>query len=194
MKKTKKVNGKDCFEVYICGIRRNLPLFEVVPGVRIAIFNLLGETELIRKAAKALVGKLPAKIDAVVTPEVKSVPLAYEMACILNIPYVVIRKIKKPYMMDSLSEEVLSITTGKPQTIWLDGRDKSLIEGKNVILVDDVVSTGSTLLGLRKLMRSVEAKIVAEAAIFTEGDEEKWKDIISLGNLPVFLDKKPKKR
>ena len=31
-------------------------------------------------------------------------------------------------------------------------------------------------------------KIAAEAAIFTEGDPEKWSEIVSLGHLPVFVD------
>jgi adenine phosphoribosyltransferase len=39
---------------------------------------------------------------------------------------------------------------------------------------------------MRALMEKAGATIVAEAAIFTEGDEAQWKNIISLGHLPVF--------
>jgi adenine phosphoribosyltransferase len=56
-------------------------------------------------------------------------------------------------------------------------------------LIDDVISTGSTLEGMRQLTQSAQGKVIAEAAVFTEGnDQEKWKDIISVGNLPVFCD------
>jgi adenine phosphoribosyltransferase len=37
-------------------------------------------------------------------------------------------------------------------------------------------------------MDKVDAKVVGEAAIFTEGDRAKWENIIALGHLPVFVD------
>ena len=57
-----------------------------------------------------------------------------------------------------------------------------------MVIVDDVISTGSTLQGMRLLMDKASAKIVAEAAILTEGERAKWGQIISLGHLPVFSD------
>ena len=116
----------------------------------------------------------------------KSIPLAHALSVRLGIPYVVVRKILKPYMVNSISTEVVSITTGKPQTLYVDGKDIALLQGKRVILVDDVVSTGSTLRGLRQLMDQAKATVVAEAAVFTEGDKEKWNHIIALGHLPLF--------
>jgi adenine phosphoribosyltransferase len=55
-----------------------------------------------------------------------------------------------------------------------------------VLLLDDVVSTGSTLEGMRKVMTLAGAKVAAEAAVFTEGDPSQWKGIIALGHLPLF--------
>ena len=54
--------------------------------------------------------------------------------------------------------------------------------------MDDVISTGSTLQGMRLLVQKAGADVVAEAAIFTEGERAKWSDVISLGHLPVFTD------
>jgi len=62
------------------------------------------------------------------------------------------------------------------------------MEGKQVVILDDVISTGSTLQGMRLLMGKADARIIAEAAIFTEGERAKWSDVISLGHLPVFSD------
>jgi adenine phosphoribosyltransferase len=62
---------------------------------------------------------------------------------------VVARKTEKPYMINPISRQVLSITTGKPQLLVLDGADVPLSRGKKVAIVDDVVSTGSILSGLR---------------------------------------------
>ncbi len=177
------------YTVNICGVKRDLPLFQVAPGVKIAIFNMLGDTEVVQVASKELTKLLPVKdADVFVTPEVKSIPLAYALSVETGLPYVVLRKIRKPYMLNSIKAEVLSITTGAPQTLWMDGKDRHLVERKRVILVDDVVSTGSTLQGMRKLIREAGGTIVAESAVFTEGDPAKWAGIISLGHLPVFTE------
>ena len=77
-------------------------------------------------------------------------------------------------MGKALSAETLSITTGQPQTLYLDEKDLHLLEGKPVVIVDDVISTGSTLQGMRLLMEKANAKIVCEAAILTEGERAKW--------------------
>lgn len=179
---------REVYPVTLCGIRREFPLFEVAPGVRIAIFNMLGDAELIRVVGPELADMLPEGVDVIVTAEVKSIPLAYEMATYMDVPYVVLRKVLKPYMVDSLGQEVVSITTGKPQMLWLDGKDRALIHGRRVAIVDDVISTGSTLEGMRELIVQAGGEVVAEAAVFTEGDPKKWEGIIALGNLPVFTD------
>jgi adenine phosphoribosyltransferase len=174
--------------VEIAGIKRELPLFAVNENLKIALFNILSDTEVVVAAARALVEKLPKEVEVLVTPEVKSVPLTFEMSRISGLPYVVTRKIRKPYMENAMSAEVVSITTGKPQTLWLDGKDKELIKGAKVALIDDVVSTGSTFQGLRKLMSKAGAKVEAEAVVFTEGDDDQWQDVISLGHLPLFKE------
>jgi adenine phosphoribosyltransferase len=71
----------------------------------------------------------------------------------------------------------------------MDEKDIPLVKGKRVALVDDVVSTGSTLDAMRSIVNDAGGNIVAQAAIFTEGDQEKWKDVKALGHLPVFVDK-----
>ncbi len=179
---------QEYYTVEICGLTRHLPLFEVAPKVRIAIFNMLGDTEVVEAIADELAKRVPTDIDALMTAEVKSIPLAHALAVRLKRPYIVARKTRKPYMVGAMSVEVLSITTGVPQTLWLDGKDLGLVQGKRILLVDDVISTGSTLAGMRKLVAEAGGTVVAEAAAFTEGnDPEQWKHIIAVGNLPVFL-------
>lgn len=178
---------QDSYPVDICGVKRDLPLFEVAPNVRIALFNMLGDYEVVEALAEWLAARLP-DCDAIMTAEVKSIPLAHALAVRLQKPYIVARKTRKPYMLGSLSVDVISITTGAPQTLWLDGKDVHLVKGKHIILVDDVISTGSTLAGMTRLVEEAGGKVIAEAAAFTEGnDPEKWKHIIACDNLPVFL-------
>jgi adenine phosphoribosyltransferase len=177
------------YPVDIAGVHRELTLFEIKPGLRIAILNILGDTELVTACAKALAEKLAKlKYDVLVTAETKSIPLAHALSVETRKPYVILRKSYKPYMGKALQAETLSITTGQPQTLYLDEKDRRLMEGKKVVVVDDVISTGSTLQGMRLLMQKAGAEVTAEAAIFTEGERAKWADIISLGHLPVFTD------
>ena len=173
--------------VHIDGITRDLPLFEVAPGVKIAIFNMLGDREVVEISAQQLALRAPAA-DVILVPEVKAVPLGHALSVQTGIPYVVVRKVRKPYMVDCLETEVVSITTGKPQTLFIDGKDRALIAGKRALLVDDVISTGSTLRGLRQLVAAAGASVAGELAVFTEGDDSRWPDVISLGNLPIFTD------
>jgi len=181
--------GREVYPVEIAGVKRDLPLFEVAPGVRIAVLNILGDVELTEAAAEALAKRLQAvDFDVLVTAEAKSIPLIYALALRTRKPYVVLRKAYKPYMGETLQAETLSITTGKPQTLYLDEKDRAMLKGKRVVLVDDVISTGSTLQGMRLVMEKAGAEVVAEAAIFTEGDRAKWRDIIALGHLPVFTE------
>jgi adenine phosphoribosyltransferase len=173
--------------VQIGELARHLPLFEVAPQVKIAIFNMLGDTEAVEVAADLLAERVPAVADVMVVPEVKAVPLGHALSVRTKLPYVVARKIRKPYMTNCLQADVVSITTGAPQTLYIDGKDLDLVVEKNVILVDDVISTGSTMRGLRLLMAEARANIVAEMAVFTEGDDADWSEVIALGHLPVFL-------
>jgi adenine phosphoribosyltransferase len=181
------MTDRDTYSVDVAGVKRELPLFEVAPGVRIAILNILGDTELVRAAAGALSDRIGAlDADALVTAETKSIPLVHELSARLGVPYVVLRKQYRPYMGDALAVETLSITTGVPQTLFLDEKDRGLLDGKRIVLVDDVISTGSTLEAMRKVVEQAGGTTVAETAVFTEGDKAKWDDIIAVGHLPVF--------
>jgi adenine phosphoribosyltransferase len=177
------------YAIDIAGVHRELRLFEIKPGLRIAILNILGDTELVTACSKALGEKMKSvDYDVLVTAEAKSIPLAHGLSVETKKPYVILRKSYKPYMGDALQAETLSITTGQPQTLYLDEKDREMMRGKKVIIVDDVISTGSTLQGMRMLLTRAGAEVVAEAAILTEGERAKWAEIISLGHLPVFTD------
>ncbi|HZD10667.1 MAG TPA: phosphoribosyltransferase family protein [Candidatus Binatia bacterium] len=182
------MSERERYTVEVAGLTRHLPLFEVAPGVRIAIFNMLGDTYVAKAAAAALAERLKeTSADVLLTAEAKSMPLVYEMSALMGLPYVVLRKNYKTYMGDALSAETVSITTGKKQTLYLDEKDYDLVHGMRVIIVDDVISTGSTLRGMEKIVAAAGATVSRVAAVFTEGDQDS-SAILALGNLPVFQD------
>ncbi len=180
---------RETYAIKIAGLERNLRLFEIKPGLSIAILNILGDTELVLACARDL-GKLlkDVKFDVLVTAEAKAIPLAHALSAEMKKPYVILRKTYKPYMGDALRAETLSITTGQAQLLVLDEKDRELLRGRSVVILDDVISTGSTLQGMRMLMAQAGATVVREAAILTEGERSKWQDIVALGHLPVFTD------
>ena len=180
---------RETHPVEIAGLHRELRLFEVASGVRIAVLNILGDTELVQACAKALAEKLASfDYDVIVTAEAKSIPLAHALSVETQKPYIVLRKTYKPYMGTALVAETMSITTGQPQMLYLDEKDQDGLSGKKVILLDDVISTGSTLQGMRLLMEKAHAETVVETAIFTEGERAQWRHIIALGHLPLFTN------
>ena len=173
---------RETYAITIAGIHRELRLFEIKPGLRVAILNILVDTELVTACSIALAEKLASvEYDILVTAEAKSIPLAHGLSCETHKPYVILRKSYKPYMGEALRAETLSITTGQPQTLFLDEKDRELVHNKKVIILDDVISTGSTLQGMRMLLPKAGADVVAEAATLTEGARAKWASIISLG-------------
>jgi len=180
---------RDTYGIDIAGLHRELELFEIKPGLRIAILNILGDTELVSACAEGLSEKLKdVDYDVFVTAEAKSIPLAHALSVVTGKPYVILRKSYKPYMGNAIQSETLSITTGKQQTLYLDEKDHDLIDGSRVVIVDDVISTGSTLQGMRLIMEKAGAQVAVEAAILTEGERAKWSDVVALGHLPVFTD------
>lgn len=82
---------------------------------------------------------------------------------------------------------MLSASTGKPLTLYVDEKDRALVAGKRAVLVEDVLGTRSTLQAMRRVMEDAGATVVGEMVVFTEGDGSKWPDVVSLGNLPVIV-------
>ena len=83
----------ETYAIEIAGVKRDLRLFEVKPGLRIAVLNILGDTELVQVCADALGAKLSAlDYDLTVTAEAKSIPLIHALSVVNGKPYVVLRK------------------------------------------------------------------------------------------------------
>ena len=169
------------YTLHIAGLERQLKRFPVSDSMDIAAFIFFGDVELTKACAAELLKKVP-EFDYIVTPEAKSIPLAYEMSRQSGKKYIVARKGVKVYMDRPEKVTVHSITTQKEQTLYLGHED-----GKRVLLLDDVISTGDSLKALQQLVALFGANIVASAAPLAEGDAADRKDIIFLEKLPLFF-------
>ena len=177
---------KKTYSLNVAGVTRELPIIKLNEDLSIASFVILGDVELVTKAAEELIKKIP-EVDILVTAEAKGIPLVFEMARLLNNDnYIVARKSIKPYMEDPVVDEVVSITTQEKQILCLDKKDALAIKGKRVAIVDDVISTGSSIEAIERLVNLAGAEVVAKVAILAEGDAVKRDDIIYLEHLPLF--------
>lgn len=174
------------YTLEVAGVTRQLPIIQISDFLAIASFVILGDCELVTQAAPLIEKQLP-QVDYIVTAEAKGIPLVHELCRLRKLPYyIVARKSIKPYMDHPLTDEVVSITTQKAQTLCLDGKDALLIQGKNVAIVDDVISTGESLSAIERLVEKAGGNIVAKAAILAEGEAAQRNDIIFLKELPLF--------
>lgn len=174
------------YKMTIAGLERNLPICKVNDKLDIAGFVIFGDVEMTVAAAGELIKKCP-EFDAIVAPEAKAIPLAHEMARQSDKPYYICRKGAKLYMQSPVSVNVRSITTDKEQTLFLDSLEGEKLTGKRVVILDDVISTGESLLAVEKLLEKFDTNVVAKAAILAEGDAAKRDDIIFLEELPLFF-------
>lgn len=176
----------DTFKMSIAGVERELTKYPVSDNLDIAAFILFDDVEITEKSAEALLEICPQH-DIVLTAEAKSIPLCYEFARIGCRRYVVARKGTKVYMSDPLSVCVNSITTDYDQKLYLGQEDVEKLQGKRVLILDDVISTGESLTALEELAEKAGANVVGKAAVLAEGDAANRDDIIFLEKLPLFF-------
>ena len=174
------------YTMKIAGCERNLKLFPVSDSLDIAAFILFGDTEITVASATELLKKAP-EFDLILTPEAKSIPLAYEMSRQSGKPYVVARKGTKVYMGRPIEVTVHSITTQREQRLYLGEDEAELVNGKRILIVDDVISTGESLASIRELLEKAGGIEAASCAVLAEGDAADRTDIIFLEKLPLFF-------
>ena len=174
------------YPMNIAGLDRKLPICRVTDDLYIAGFVIFGDQELTVACAKALLEKAP-EYDYIITAEAKGIPLAHEMARQSGAKkYFLARKAPKLYMSGVFEVSVKSITTAKEQTLYLDGVDAKLMEGKRILVVDDVISTGESLKALEVLVEKAGGIICGRMAILAEGDAQNREDLVYLEKLPLF--------
>ncbi len=177
---------RETYNIKIAGVNRDLPICPVSDTLDIAGFVMFGDVEVTEASAKALVEKCPEH-DIIITAETKGIPLAFEMARIGCRDYVVARKGIKAYMTNSIEVEVKSITTSHVQKLYLSEDDCAKLKGKRILIVDDVISTGESLLAIESLINQIGGNIVGKACVLAEGDAENRDDIVYLEPLPLFF-------
>ncbi len=174
------------YTMTIAGVTRDLPLCRVNDDLYIGAFVIFGDVELTVASARELLKRAPEH-DILITAESKGIPLVYEMARQHGENrYLIARKAAKLYMRNVFSTDVTSITTANRQMLCIDGEDAAYMKGKRVLIVDDVISTGGSLIAVQKLVEQAGGIVVGKMAILAEGAAQNRDDIIYLEKLPLF--------
>ena len=174
------------YRMTVAGLERDLPICKVSDTLSIAGFVIFGDQELTVACAQELLKRAP-EYDSLITAEAKGIPLAHEMARQHgDAKYILARKGPKLYMRDILDVSVRSITTAKEQHLYLDGADAQLMQGKKILIVDDVISTGESLSALEALVEKAGGEICGRMAILAEGEAQDREDLVYLEKLPLF--------
>lgn len=175
------------YTVDLRGYEAKLPIIPLPSGVNIAFFNLHGNVEMTEHCGKQL-SEMVADCDVLLTAESKGLQLTHVIARELGHKYyAVARKSKKLYMQDGIEVAInSSITTGTEQKMYVSRHDAELMRGKKVGIIDDVVSSGNSLVGLEKLVEMAGGVICKKAFVLAEGKAADRDDICYLGVIPLL--------
>ena len=176
------------YSMEIAGLKRELPLCKITDDLYIGAFICFGDAELTEACGRELLKLVPAEdYDYLFTAEAKSIPLIPEMARQSGAKkYFIARKGPKAYMPDPLCVEDKSITTAGTQKLYLGRDDADLIRGKRILLIDDVISTGGSLLAMEALVKEAGGTVAGRIAVLAEGGAADREDIKFLAPLPLF--------
>ncbi len=174
------------------GYQVEIPLIKGDNGIYIYSFNLMGRAQWNRAAGThlaAAIEKCGVEYDVLLTAESKSLALTHQICECLHLEkHATLRKDKKLYMRAPVFEfRSASVTTDHPQTYYMGSEDFSLLEGKKVGIVDDVLSTGGTASVFWELAKEIGFEITFLAVVLTEGERRsQYRDVplITLDHIP----------
>jgi adenine phosphoribosyltransferase len=130
------------------------PISDGVPEVR---------PDLIREITGHIVRIADLEVDKIVTVEAMGIPIGIGLSIICDIPLVIIRKRK--YGLPG-EIEVSQVTGYSKSQLFLNGINK----GDRVIVVDDVVSTGGTLLAVLQSLKIAGAVVKDVVVVIKRGN------------------------
>ena len=140
---------------------------------------------LLRELALAVHKYADLNIDKIVAVEAMGIHLATALSLATDIPFVVIRK--RQYGLPGETEVYQKTGYGSSNLYVND-----LHEGEKILLIDDVVSTGGTLVALIRTLEDMGLDLKSVVAIIDKGDgkeivkKETGVDVLSIVKLDVI--------
>lgn len=161
----------------------------LLPGGYLYLADILGNPSIVGTAGKIIASAYAsAKIDVVMTVATKGIPLAYAVATQLNVPVVIVRRDSKVTEGPTVSINYVSGSAKRIQTMLLSKR--SLAEGSRVLIVDDFMKAGGTVVGMVSLLEEFNAS-VAGIAVLVESEKieerlvDEYTSLVQLADVDV---------
>jgi purine operon repressor len=131
----------------------------IVPGEFIYISDILFDPSIVHHAAVILSSSFVNEdIDYVVTVETKGIPLAYEVAKMLGVNLIIVRRDNKVTEGPTVSINYVSGSSNRIQTMSLS--KKSIQKNSNCIFIDDFMKAGGTAIGIIDLLKEFESQLI----------------------------------
>lgn len=187
--------ARQTWHVDVDGFPLDLPIVPITPEFAISLMMVIDlGVRFAEHAGQRLAAKVaPFAPDVIVGPATLGIPVAIEVTRALGLDrYVVLQKSPKLHLADALVETLTSITSKGEQRLLLDRAAIPLIEGRRVVVVDDVVASGSSLKSTLALVRQAGGDVVGIGTILTEAQD--WREalgddadrLVSLAHIPQF--------
>jgi adenine/guanine phosphoribosyltransferase-like PRPP-binding protein len=159
------------------GRQIQLPIRLLADGEHALASLIINQTSfpVVETLADDLAQKLEAfDVDVVVGLPTLGLTLAAEVARRLgHSRYVPLGTSRKFWYLDELSVPMSSITTQQQKRLYIDPRMLPVLEGRRVALVDDVISSGTSIIaGLSLLVASSIEPVVIGAAML---QSDRWR-------------------
>ncbi len=172
-----------------------LPIVQVSPDLSIALLMVIDHgVRFVETAGRELAEHFAdSGVEVVVAPATLGIPVAIEVTRALGLDdYVILQKTRKVHLGDALEAPVHAITSTSSSALLLDRARLHAVQGKRVLFVDDVISTGSSSVAALRLLEQAGADVVGVGALLAEGDG--WPDgladyhdrMFALGRIPLF--------
>ena len=159
--------------------------------IKIVYINFREDDEIIHFLKKKMTEKAPPQLDLVVIIGDKANILGAFVAEQLKLPWIVLYA-KRPLTSTADEIDYSSITNGS-KTMYLSDEQKKRLQGKNILIIDDVISSGESMRATITLCEHAGAQIKGLMVAFTEGVqrsnlavENKTYPLITMGHLPIF--------
>ena len=169
---------------------------KVSDRLSIALYDPMTDFRLYQQSVDALfrmiIKAVGSKFDIIMASEAKGIPLAFGVAERMaryrysrSVQVAICRKSLKPYFKHVVSAKVNTVTTEGEQFIYLADAHQRLA-GKRVVIVDDVVSTGSSLKAMKHLISQSSGSFVLAASVLAEDKGTEIEGLHYLDSIPVF--------